>query len=58
MNAPCKGCEERELGCHSKCERYIAFHEFREDIRRKKEAERLLGKYKREQVSNRIRGEQ
>lgn len=27
MNAPCKGCKEREMGCHSKCERYAQFKE-------------------------------
>ena len=21
---PCRGCEDREIGCHSKCERYLA----------------------------------
>ena len=25
MNAPCKGCEARELGCHSKCVLYQAY---------------------------------
>lgn len=25
LQAPCKGCDERELGCHSKCEKYITF---------------------------------
>lgn len=23
--APCKDCKDRVLGCHSKCEKYIAF---------------------------------
>lgn len=23
--APCKDCEDRELGCHSKCEKYIEY---------------------------------
>ena len=23
--SPCKDCKERELGCHSKCDKYIAF---------------------------------
>ena len=23
--APCKGCDDRELGCHSKCDRYKQF---------------------------------
>lgn len=25
MNAPCKGCEAREVGCHSKCVLYQAY---------------------------------
>lgn len=25
MKAPCKDCDERYAGCHSKCERYKAF---------------------------------
>lgn len=24
-NAPCKGCENRFVGCHSECERYKTF---------------------------------
>jgi hypothetical protein len=27
MNAPCKDCKDRVLGCHSKCEKYKAFSE-------------------------------
>lgn len=27
MNAPCKGCIERQMGCHSKCDRYARFKE-------------------------------
>ena len=23
MNCPCKGCVDREVGCHSKCSKYI-----------------------------------
>jgi hypothetical protein len=23
MNCPCKGCTDREIGCHSKCSKYI-----------------------------------
>lgn len=29
MNAPCKGCEKRELGCHSICPEYKKFAEYR-----------------------------
>lgn len=36
--APCKDCAERELGCHSRCERYQAW---RHDLDRKNKLERL-----------------
>lgn len=26
--APCKDCEDRELGCHSKCEKYIEYKKY------------------------------
>ena len=25
MTAPCKNCGDREIGCHSKCEKYKTF---------------------------------
>lgn len=25
MNAPCKDCPDRQVGCHSTCEKYITF---------------------------------
>ena len=27
FDVPCKGCGEREVGCHSKCEKYISWNE-------------------------------
>jgi len=27
--APCYGCTDRKVGCHSKCEKYIQFHKDR-----------------------------
>ena len=27
MTAPCKNCGDREIGCHSKCEKYRTFRE-------------------------------
>lgn len=29
---PCKGCEERVLGCHSRCPKYLEFHKKREKL--------------------------
>lgn len=30
LNAPCKDCPDRYVGCHSQCEKYQAFHKERE----------------------------
>ena len=30
MRPPCHGCQEREMGCHIVCEKYLAFREERE----------------------------
>lgn len=32
-NVPCKGCEERKVGCHGKCEKYQTFVEDNEKIK-------------------------
>ncbi len=29
--APCKDCQERELGCHDRCEKYQAFRVERQE---------------------------
>lgn len=31
MKAPCYNCEERVIGCHSKCERYQRFADARKE---------------------------
>ena len=36
MTAPCKNCPEREIGCHSMCDRYIRYAKQREKIRQKR----------------------
>lgn len=36
MNVPCKDCKDRAIGCHSSCERYIAFDKERQKIRAEK----------------------
>ena len=34
MNAPCMGCEEREIGCHAVCPAYNDYKRFREAVRK------------------------
>lgn len=42
MKAPCKDCPDRYVGCHSQCEKYIAFQKYREDyLKYKHEQNRL-----------------
>lgn len=59
-SSPCKGCENREAGCHAKCESYLSYRksmdEFNdkvyqakreEDIKRKKVIHNARDYYKR-----------
>ena len=58
MTAPCKDCPERHMGCHSKCEKYIEYHKFREEVLKRKEQDRVRCKSNRKWVPNKIRGDQ
>lgn len=40
MKAPCLDCADRVVGCHSSCERYIAYAEECARIRRKRQLDR------------------
>lgn len=37
--APCKDCPDREVGCHSKCARYLSWKEQNEAAKRAKALE-------------------
>lgn len=36
MNAPCKDCPNRQIGCHSKCEKYQEYARICEEQRQKR----------------------
>ena len=36
IQAPCKGCTDRQLHYHSSCEKYIAFEKESKDLRQKR----------------------
>lgn len=42
MKAPCRDCTERQLGCHSDCEKYINYRKWQDEtnakIRKEKDA--------------------
>lgn len=35
-DAPCKGCEDRSLGCHATCSKYIEYAKYAEEQREKR----------------------
>lgn len=37
LKAPCKGCEERQVGCHSKCTKYKQFKQEVDKMRKYEE---------------------
>ena len=61
MNAPCHKCEERHVGCHSGCERYIQWRDGNIDDSRKAKEQifknKLIDDYQiREMMKNRKKG--
>lgn len=50
QKSPCYQCADRQLGCHSTCEKYLAFDKdnakTREDIYKKREIEYRLNNRK------------
>lgn len=39
--APCLGCKDRQLGCHSKCGKYQRFVELNEKIKKERSHSKL-----------------
>lgn len=42
MNAPCKDCPCRHVGCHSTCEKYQAFRRERDAVNRERNIDKML----------------
>lgn len=46
LASPCKGCEERHSGCHSECEKFLAwkseYEAKRAEINKQKDQQRML----------------
>ena len=43
--SPCKNCTEREMGCHSKCEKYKGYSIALSEKRKADHAERIISDY-------------
>ena len=50
MRNPCKKCEERHVGCHASCEKYMAFYEQNRKIDQKRHQATKLNIYVAEAV--------
>lgn len=37
MTPPCKDCQERQLGCHSTCEKYLEYNAWAIENRKKRQ---------------------
>ena len=44
--SPCKGCENRYIGCHSKCDDYKAFKDTRHQINENRKKESRITSFK------------
>lgn len=42
MNAPCKDCPKRVLGCHSNCAEYKAYSDTRQQINKQRRTEAMV----------------
>ena len=42
MKCPCKECTDRKLLCHGSCDEYKAWKEYREEINKKRLADKEL----------------
>lgn len=46
-NAPCMGCADRKIGCHSQCEKYKQFSDAGKAIKQQRSADRSADYYER-----------
>ena len=50
--SPCMGCDKRYVGCHSKCEDYIAFKKLSDDMnaetRKRKDLDGVYSSYRKD----------
>lgn len=50
MKVPCYKCEDRYVGCHGECEKYIAFRSERESIYEKRRKDVAVREYQSAQM--------
>ena len=54
LNTPCKDCTERHIACHSECEKYKAYKEnyeqIKKDIRKEADIQNRLDDYEKQRA--------
>ena len=50
LAVPCKGCENRQVDCHEKCERYAEYSKERMDLHNSRQSQYLLSTYQESQT--------
>ena len=45
MPGPCRNCEERRVGCHAECERYLTWAKARREARERDYDKRIYERY-------------
>ena len=50
MIAPCKGCENRDIGCHGTCNKYKFYYDLNEARKRKKSIDDIPNSYESSQI--------
>lgn len=53
--APCYNCDNREIGCHSKCKQYIEFTELQSEIRKQRYKDNDISAHLKRQRNDAIR---
>lgn len=46
ISNPCKDCEDRELGCHSQCDKYSEFKSKIEEIKEERIKQNFIDDYR------------
>lgn len=55
MKAPCKDCPDRQVGCHSTCEKYIEFKKEADEQRQERIARSEINQFVRESNERRYK---
>lgn len=56
-NTPCFKCEERHIGCHGECDKYLAFDKANKEMLERRRREIEIFDYRKTEASKKFRTE-